>query len=100
MSERLKLASGSSKYGAQMGRANKLPIDPNAPIKLRMERLRWVGGDYDQWGAYWGHGSGSDVYCAWGEDDEVQVRVFVRGHSRLAARRLVRQVLPAATFYR
>ena len=99
MKSKLVLPNGSSQYGAQMGRQNTLPEDPDHPIKLRMERLRWVDGDYDQWGAYWGGGSGDSVYCAYGEDNEIQVYVFVRARSRFGAKRAVREALPNAKFY-
>lgn len=52
--EKLKLKQGCSLIGAQMGRRNELPDDVSAPIKLQMERLRWIDGDYDHGGAYWG----------------------------------------------
>jgi len=92
---KLILSNGSSPRGAQMGRRNILPNDINAPIKLRMERLKWVDGDYDQWGAYWGR-SETDVYCAWNEE----VQVFVRATIRSSAKLSVRDILPNATFYR
>lgn len=98
MNKRLNLSNVSSKYGAQMGRRNVLPTNPDAPIKLRMERLKWVDGDYDQWGAYWGHGT--PLYCAWGEDEQTQVYVFVRAPDRQSAKEQVRKQLPQATFYR
>ena len=95
MSMNLILDSGSSKYGAQMGRRNVLPADVNAPIKLRMEKLRWVDGDYDQFGAYWGGGSGDNVYCAHTPAN----RVFVRSNSRANAKEKVRAILSKARFF-
>lgn len=113
MKSKLVLPHGSSKYGAQMGRRNVLLADlgdiyadPEAKVKLRMERLRWVSGDYDQWGAYWGGGAQRDaegnyyrdyIYCAW---NEAGVRVFVRARNRDDAKALVLEELPGATFYR
>lgn len=82
--------------GSQMGRRDELPENPQAPIKLRMEQI--LESDYDRWGAYWGTGGG--IWCAWGEDDKVQVRVFVRAHSRLDAKAKVIEKLPKARFYR
>jgi hypothetical protein len=96
---KLVLPNGSSKYGAQHGRQNVLPDNPGQPIKLHMERLRWVDWDYDQWGAYWGSGPGDHIYCAYGEDEENQVYVFVRARSRFGAKRAVRESLPNAKFY-
>jgi len=92
---KLTLPNGSSARGAQMGRRNILPDDVNKPIKLRMEKLRWVDGDYDSFGAYWGN-SGDNVYCAWMDN----VRVFVRATNRETAKEEVRDLLPNATFFR
>lgn len=98
--EKLTLPKGYSQYGAQMGRPDQMPVNQNAPIKLQMERLKWVDGDYDQSGAYWGGGNGDWIYCAHGEDAEVAVKVFVRAVSREHAKTLVRKSLPFASFYR
>lgn len=85
--------------GSQMGRRNELPADANEPVKLRLERLRFVDGDYDQWGAYWGGGPDAlPIYCAWGDASETQVRVFVRAQDRVAAKANVLKLLPNATF--
>lgn len=83
--------------GTQMGRRDILPEgERDFPIKLRMERLRFVDGDYDKWGAYWG--SGNPIFCAW--NDCEQVMVFVRAQNRKQAKQLVRKELPQAKFYR
>ena len=84
--------------GSQMGRRNELPKDTNEPIELRMERLQFVDGDYDKWGAYWGANGCNHVYCAWGECEETQVRVFVRAQDRVMAKARVLEILPNATF--
>ena len=82
--------------GAKMGRRNTLPQDLNAPIKLQMVRLKWVDGDYDQGGAYWGcTGRGMHIYCAFAEG----VQVFVQSYSRTNAKELVREKLPNAKFF-
>jgi len=86
--------------GSAMGRRDTLPDDAAAPCKLRMERLRWVDGDYDQFGAYWGNSGGTSIYCAHGDAGEVSARVFVRASSREEAKTKVRQTLPNAAFYR
>jgi hypothetical protein len=96
--KKLILESASSRRGAQVGRADVLPTNLNDPIKLRVEKLRWVDGDYDQFGAYWGGGGGTDIYCAWGEDGDHQVLVFVRAATRTDAKHLVLQKLPKASF--
>lgn len=84
--------------GSQMGRRNELPEDTNEPVKLRMERLQFVDGDYDKWGAYWGANGCNHVYCAWGDGEKTQVRVFVRSITRDEAKILIREILPNATF--
>jgi hypothetical protein len=89
--------------GSQMGRRDCLPEDTTTPQKLRLERLRFVDGDYDSGGAYWGSGpQGSALYCAYNGECEVFVRTYGRGSfatSRAAAKAKVRESLPAAKFY-
>ena len=89
-----KLPNVSCKYGAPMGRRNVLSADPCAAIKLRLVRLRWVDGDYDQGGAYWGNPGRSSIY--WATAD--QTSVFVRAADRTAAKIAVLEVLPNAKF--
>ncbi len=80
--------------GSQMGRRNCLPEDPAQPQKLRMERLRFVDGCYDQGGAYWG--APENLWCAYNGEAEV----YVRAGSRAEAKAKVRTVIPNARFYR
>lgn len=110
MKTRLKLPSGATGFyndqnqwvctGSQMGRRNILPENRSEPCKLRLERLRFVDGDYDQWGAYWGNNGCNSVWCAWGDCEEIQAFVFVRAISRNEAKELVREKLPQVKFYR
>ncbi len=93
----LKLPNGASRYGAQMGRRNEIP-DDYAGEKLRLTRLPFVDGDYDRWGAYWG--GPETVWCAWGESETEQVRVFVRADEREDAKLEIIAKLPNATFHR
>ena len=95
---KLTLSNGSSPRGAQMGRPN-IVLDKGAPYKLQMERLQWVDGDYDQWGAYWGN-SGDYIYCAHLDNPNMPVQVFVRAHTRTEAKSKVRAILPHSRFYR
>ncbi len=95
-SVKLILEKAYSARGSDMGRRDIMPADLRQPIKLQMERLRWVDGDYDQGGAYWGGGNGDDIYCAFTEE----VRIYVRAVSREHAKAEVRLQLPAARFYR
>ena len=96
----IKLPNASSPRGAAMGRPNILPTNRGVNIKLRMERLRWVDGDYDSGGAYWGGGRGF-IYCAQGERDgeDLAVEVFTRAGTRAEAKANVREILPNARFY-
>lgn len=85
--------------GSQMGRCNLLPDDRAQPIKLRLYRLRFVDGDYDQAGAYWG--GPATVWRAVGYDrDGDLVECFVRALDRVDAKSAVRSILPCAAFYR
>jgi hypothetical protein len=99
----LKLENVSSVRGAPMGRQNWLPDDQEEPIRLYLTALKWVDGDYDQGGAYWGNsglynGTYTRIYCAHGHDSSGSpVRVFVRAAHRTAARELVLEILPKAT---
>lgn len=83
--------------GSQMGRRNQIPED-YAGEKLRLTRLPFVDGCYDRWGAYWG--APATVWCACGESETEQVRVFTRAGNREAAKTEVRKSLPDATFFR
>lgn len=82
--------------GSQMGRRDTLPASTHP--KLRLQRLPFVDGGYDRWGAYWG--GPANVWCAWGDTGEVAARVFLRADSRSEAKAKVRQTLPGARFYR
>lgn len=98
---RLKPDDVASPFGAPMGRRNVLPADTNEPVKLRMVKLRWVDGDYDEGGAYWGSGNGSsDIYYATGDASDVVAKVFVRAVNREEAKSQVKKLLPNARFFR
>ena len=90
--------------GSRMGRPNIIPASVRQnlgyKIKLHLERLRWVDGDYDQGGAYWGR-SNTHVYCAWGKygPNDLFVQAFVRANSRKDAKRLVRDEISNAIFF-
>lgn len=100
--------------GSQMGRRDTLPETREAralPCKLRLVRLRWVSGDYDTGGAYWGATRAashsrklgkplSHIFRAVGDVGEERAEIFVRAATRGQARAAVRAKLPAARFYR
>ncbi len=92
-----------------MGRGDLIPVDPNAPIKLHLQRIKLDSGGYDDGGAYWGFGS--PLYWAisategliaypYSEPLEGRARVFVRALSRTDAKEQIAAEIPGATFYR
>jgi hypothetical protein len=85
-----------------MGRPDTLPENPAAPVRLSVVRLRWVDGDYDAGGAYWGHVAGTWIYRALGDadDGDTVAELYVRAVSREAAKAAIRERVPGASFYR
>lgn len=98
------LQKGYDQRGASMGRPNTLPEIPTQyPVKLHMYALRWVDGDYDEGGAYWGHVHGDHIYRAYGETSHLEnVEVFVRAKSRDEAKEQIARLLAPTPvkFYR
>lgn len=84
--------------GSQMGRRSILPDDRTEAPKLKMERLRLYDNAYDEGGAYWG-GPGN-LWCAYGDGEEIQIEIYVRADNRDEAKRKVRESLPLASFFR
>lgn len=93
------LYNAISPRGASMGRPNNI-TEQSYPVKFRMEKLRWVDGDYDQDGAYWGNSGGTDIYHAWGDAENEEQEIFVRATNRQEAKNLVLKVFSQAKFYR
>jgi len=97
---KVQLSSACGRRGSQLGRINTMPYDVTAPIKLTLVRLRWVDGDYDSGGAYWG-GICGHIYRAAGHDAKGnRVEIFVRAWSRLGAKEKVQIQLPHVSFIR
>jgi hypothetical protein len=96
------LRRGYNQYGAGMGRPETMPENPAAPIRLSLVRLRWVDGDYDEGGAYWGGGCGDYIFRALGDDDEGGdvVELYVRAADRESAKARIVRRIPGARFYR
>ena len=95
---KLKAAPAHSVRGADMGRENwGLSEHRWCPMMMYLQRVRFIDGDYDLGGAYWG-GGGDPLFCAWAEDDEA--RVFVRANGRGAAKLEVKRYFPNAKFLR
>lgn len=103
--------------GSQMGRRDDFHPGnyEDTPAKLRLVRLPFVGGCYDQGGAYWG--LPADIWCAFGGEHSVRTAkrgfaqadyqydvyeymIFVRAASRDMAKAEIRDEHPSAIFYR
>ena len=95
-----KLPDASCSRGAPMGRRNNIPSDIETASKLYINPLRWVDGDYDQGGAYFGGGQGDFIFWAQGETATEQIDVFVRAFNREDAKEMVLEEIPNAKFYR
>jgi hypothetical protein len=118
---KLSLPMRSCKFGAPMGHSNQLPENIYLPIKLQMEKLKWIDNDYICDGTYFGGGSGDYIYCAFIQDQQeyitlksnipaengvhygpaetFQVKIFVRAKTRLEAKLEVWGYVPNARFY-
>ena len=94
------LRRGCNQYGASMGRSDTVPENPAAPVRLSLVRLRWIDGDYDAGGAYWGGTPGTWIFRAIGDAEDVVAELYVRASSREEAKTLIRRRVPGATFYR
>jgi hypothetical protein len=118
---KLKLPSGHNYFvndagqnvctGAMMVRPDNFPpfVNQNLGIrmKMRLVKLEWVDGHYDQGGAYWGNNGVDSVYCAWANLINPAsghylpfLQVFVWAKNRAAAKAAVREKVPNAVFYR
>lgn len=96
---KLKADNAVTQRGAAMGRAAwGLEEHRNRPIMMYVQRVKFVNGDYDLGGAYWGSSPRDLLFCAWAEDDEA--RVFVRAENRNAAKLRVKEHFPNAKFFR
>lgn len=90
------LSNVSSKYGAPMGRPNHI-ADSSAPVIFEVQRLRWIDGDYDQGGAYWGQSvKGVNIFWAYSEESEDEL--FIRAKDLTEAKSEILETFPAATF--
>ena len=93
-----KLSEVSCKYGAPMGRGNRIPDDIETAGKLYLEKLRWIDGAYDQGGAYWG--MGDPIYRASGETATECLEIFVRARDREDAKKQIKELIETAIFHR
>ena len=96
---KLKAAPVYSVRGADMGRRDWGLIEHHErPMTMYLQRVRFVDGDYDLGGAYWGGPPSLPLFCAWAEDD--QARVFVRAKDRNAAKLEAKEHFLSAKFFR
>lgn len=84
--------------GSRMGRRSSR-IQSDLPVRVYLRKLRWVDGDYDEQGAYWGGGRGDHIYWANFDLGESNEDIFVRAFSREEAKELVREQIPNAKFF-
>jgi hypothetical protein len=82
-----------------MGRGDTTS-DASAPVEFEIVRLRWVDGDYDEGGAYWGRDTASREYIfrAAGESEAGPEEVFLRARTLDDAKAQVLAAYPEATF--
>ena len=85
--------------GAAMGRRSWRGARPETPVKCYLRRLRWVDGDYDEQGAYWGYVPGTSIYWANFDIGDTNEDIFVRATSREDAKAQILQQLSRATFF-
>jgi len=84
--------------GSSMGRRSSRLSGPE-PIRCYLRRLRWVDGDYDEQGAYWGYVPGTHIYWANFDIGDTNEDIFVRACSRDDAKQQVREQFPNARFF-
>jgi len=96
---KLKADNAVTQRGVAMGRAAwGLEEHRNRPIMMYVQRVKFVNGDYDLGGAYWGGHPSEPLFCAWAEN--VDARVFVRAKNRSLAKRKVKKHFVNAKFFR
>ena len=96
INQRLKEDKAYSIRGARMGRPDWRG-DPDRAYVFTLQRVNLEDYDYDQGGAYWG--GGEPLWCAWANDEEDgEVRIFIRATNKKMAMMEVHEEYPNATF--
>ena len=91
-----------SRRGAPMGDSDRY----SGSIKLRLQRVRLVDGDYGPDGTYWGGGYGvAPLWCAFNATDATHAfaqgtRIYVRAWSRAGAKAEILKAYVNVRFYR
>jgi hypothetical protein len=93
------LSNAASQYVSSMGRSDTQG-DSTKNLALTLIQLRWVDGDYDTGGAYWGGSRSEHIYRAYGYQEDETVELFIRAKSFSAAESLILADYPYATFVR
>lgn len=83
------LPAVNAKYGAPMGRPE---FTDNLTDPCRCFRLRFIDGDYDDGGAYWG--APANLYCCLNEG----TRLFTRADNRKKAKEKFKSSYPQIKF--
>lgn len=84
--------------GSSMGHRSS-HVRSDEKVKCYLRRLRWVDGDYDEQGAYWGYVDGTHIYWCNFDLGDTNEDIFVRATSRDDAKQQVREQLPNAVFF-
>lgn len=93
----LQLPYVNCRYGAPMGRADRIHPLPAAGERTHLARVYLDSGGYDNGGAYWG--LGAPLWHAWHDDSPA--RCYIRAATREQAKRTIRaEYWPDAVFYR
>lgn len=87
----------SSAFGAPMGRRSFTGAI-REPVKVQLKRLKWVDGDYDEGGAYWGYNPGDFIFWANFDHADENHDIFVRCRLFSQAKDRLREQLPDAEF--
>lgn len=90
-----KLSNASSKYGAQLGRPNKIS-EPEYPVIFHIEKLGFHDYAYDRGGAYWG--AGDPIFHAWGDGKNEEQEMFVRAKDQKDAEEQILKQFPKSGF--
>ena len=86
----------SSPRGAPMGRPE---IVTTHWAIVKVFKVKMVDGDYDDGGAYWGGGPGTQpLYCCEGHNEDGDIRLFTRADSLDEAREAFKARYPGLTY--
>jgi hypothetical protein len=97
INQQLKNAPVDCGRGSPMGRPDWGTIEHRYhPMMMYLQRIKFIDGDYDLGGAYWGGHPSAQLWCGWAEN--IDARAFVRAKNRESAKEAVRLRFPNAKF--